>query len=143
MRLCDFNVFVADTRGAVIVSLQDARANQGQQTRRDLQFFESRLGLRIEKRKGTLLACSQPLFLPCFLESGAIEFIFTYIDQNRPSAEYCITILVDSSNLYHVLQVSPFIGNLEEETKELNATNDLGKFLKRVRQLFVANASAL
>ncbi|KAH9607319.1 hypothetical protein KSS87_015467 [Heliosperma pusillum] len=71
-----------------------------------------------------------------------VKFTFTYINRKCLSGEYSFTIR-HANNVYTLIQCDPQWNEATESVKELNKSNDLYTFVRKMRDKFQAEASVM
>ncbi|KAH9623789.1 hypothetical protein KSS87_022851 [Heliosperma pusillum] len=71
-----------------------------------------------------------------------VKFTFTYINRKCLSEEYSFTIR-HANNVYTLIQCDPQWNDAKESVKELNKSNDLYTFVRKMRDKFQAEASVM
>jgi hypothetical protein len=86
-------------------------------------LFQQWLGLEFESIRGT---------------QGALNLAFTRIDSAQPGRRFIFGLCVDGDNQYRALYSEPGLPAAQIETliQTLNASQNLGKFCKALRELF-------
>lgn len=70
-----------------------------------------------------------------YIDEETLQFIFTQVDPVDPERQFSIDISVAQNN-YCVKQCEPALEGLDDYVHDINRTNDLALFLKRVRRGF-------
>ncbi len=71
-------------------------------------------------------------------DGDCMKFVFTQIDPNNHSRSFYFLMFVDTNNQYQLVETSPQLNSDACATylSALNATNDIGMFVYRIRALF-------
>ncbi len=71
-------------------------------------------------------------------EGQCMKFIFTLIDQSKPSKEFYFVMFVDDEDKYQLVKSEPKLPKdiTSQLVLSLNTDNDIGKFVTRMRKQF-------
>lgn len=71
-------------------------------------------------------------------ENDCMKFIFSQIDRHSPMKIFYFLIYVDDHNQYQLVETNPTLNEqaVNGLMKELNTSNDIGRFVYQMRQLF-------
>lgn len=70
-----------------------------------------------------------------YIDEETLQFIFTQVDPADPERQFSIDISVAQNN-YSIKECEPALEGLDDFVQDINRTNDLALFLKRVRRGF-------
>ena len=75
-------------------------------------------------------------------ESDCIKFTFTQIMEQDPNRKFAFVMFVDGNNQYQLVETSPALDKSRclECVNTLNISNDIGRFVLRMRNLFKEHA---
>lgn len=76
-------------------------------------------------------------------ESDCIKFTFTQIVEQDPNRKFYFVMFVDGNNQYQLVETSPVLDRSHclECVNTLNISNDIGRFVLRMRNLFKEQAA--
>ncbi|KAJ4454627.1 putative kinetochore protein Spc25; animal type [Paratrimastix pyriformis] len=109
-----------DMKRIAVQEATDQERTYTETQQRGIDLFRSRLGLAFERIQDHL------------------RLVFTLVDPRDPTRRFVAAIRVDPEGHYHLRQCEPAVHGMAEPLQQLNATNDLGRFVVTLRGKFAA-----
>jgi len=112
---------ICDRLAQDVADLEKQRKHKLEELRRGATFYSERLGLKFERLVD--------------VSGHHLRFCFVHIDRADPLREFGFDVEI-KGELYSVSECEPALSSLPTLVAELNASNDLGAFVRQVRKAF-------